>query len=102
MLHDLKPLVLAAPVGMQQYILLLVLGGGVALSSAQSPESPPSLFENLPSVFFGGTSSGSYAFATAGKQRPCESPFTCINNTGHSTCEYFTSIFQPADTVDFV
>ena len=100
MLHDLKPFVLAAPFSMQQYILLLILAGGVALSSAQSPESSPSPFENLPSVFFGGTSSGSYAFATAGKQRPCESPFICINNTGHSTCEDFTSIFQLAHTVD--
>ena len=32
----------------------------------------PTLFSELPSVFFGGTSSGEYTFATAGKQRPCE------------------------------
>ena len=30
-------------------------------------------FTDLPSGFFGGTSSGSYAYATAGKQRPCKS-----------------------------
>lgn len=74
MLPELEALVPAASFRMQQYIFSLTVLGGLALSSAQSAESPPSPFQTLPSVFFGGTSSGSYAFATAGKQRPCESP----------------------------
>ena len=71
---------------MHQYLFSLLLFSGIVLSSAQSPESPPSLFETLPSVFFGGTSSGSYAFATAGKQRPCKSFLTCVLDAGHSAC----------------
>lgn len=75
----------------------LLLLGGIALSGAQSVESPSSQFKTLPSVFFGGTSSGSYAFATAGKQRPCESPFACNFDAGHSTAQHtceFVSIAQ--------
>ena len=71
---------------MQHVGLLLLIFGAVPVAYAQQadgpPTPPPSVtavatpepteFTELPSAFFGGTISGEYTFATAGKQRPCK------------------------------
>ena len=80
---------------MQHVGLLLLIVGAVPVAYAQQadgpPTPPPSVtavatpepteFTELPSAFFGGTISGEYTFATAGKQRPCK--FLCCATPAH-------------------
>lgn len=48
------------------------LWGFVLVAALTKTGWADTVFTDLPSGFFGGTSSGSYAYATAGKQRPCK------------------------------
>lgn len=43
-------------------------------------------FTGLTSSFFGGTSSGDYAYATAGKQRPCKPPSELDHSFSKHAC----------------